>query len=538
MKKQFFIGIFVLLFPFLLWAQPEKVIPSAVKKVIVYPIGAQMESEVTFQVQKGQMKIKLPGLTTTLNEESIRIVSDGSFTILNVQYSIDYLNELDKGVEAEKLLEKINDLKNKIEDEQLWLKIIREKIDFLNVNRQITGKTEGVNAETFKMMTQIYGNNYETLTLDALKRERKIEEYNEELIKLNSQMETITNHTGIPSGTIVVTIDGEQAKTAKMRFSFFSWAASWSPTYDIRFTGFNKPLEITYFANIVQYTNIDWNNVELSLSTAKTQVSAQIPFLNPYYLEYKEDNIIQVVENNVSYEWNVLSDTSEIVETSLDFSVDFEESPTLTDFTSGTETIKEYKVENPQSIPSSTNFTSVTYGEGILNASYDYRSIPKLSENVFLIAQISDWGDAELNTGLAKLYLENSYVGKSNINTSHFTDTLDISFGVDNNVTVKREKVTTYSEKVFAGSTIKETVGYKITIRNNKSYQITTSVYDQIPISVDENIKVEMLEISDGQFDKESGKVVWKLDLKPNETKTVILKYSVKYPKDKQVKVQ
>jgi uncharacterized protein (TIGR02231 family) len=214
-------------------------------------------------------------------------------------------------------------------------------------------------------------------------------------------------------------------------------------------------------------------------------------------------------------------------------------SPTTTSFTSSTETIKEYKVSNLQSIPSNaSNFTSVTYGEGTLNASYDYRSIPKLSENVFLIAQISDWGDADLNSGFAKLYLENSYVGKSNINTQQFTDTLDISFGVDNNVTIKREKVTTFSEKVLAGSTIKETIGYKITIRNNKSYSITTSVYDQIPISVDENIKVEMLEISEGQFDKESGKVTWKLDLKPNETKTVIIKYSVKYPKDKQVKVQ
>ncbi|MBP1672411.1 MAG: hypothetical protein H6Q25_226 [Bacteroidetes bacterium] len=535
MKKLFYVGIMFLFLPLFIAAQPEKVIPSTVKKVIVYPAGAQLESEVTFPIQKGPMRIKLPGLTTTLNEESIRIISDGSFTILNVQYSIDYLNDLDKGAETQKLVDQIDDLKNKVEDEQLALKIIREKIDFLNVNRQITGKTEGVNAETFKTMNQIYGTNYETLNLEVLKRERKIQEYNETLIKLNAQLETVSNHTGIPSGTIVVTIDGEQAKTAKMRFSFFSWAASWSPTYDIRFTGFNKPLEITYFANIRQFTGIDWNNVELSLSTAKTQVSAQIPFLNPYYLAY-QDNVIEVAydfESDVStFMWDTLRLKTGGIPESYSYT------PTLTDFTSSTETIKEYKVENPQSIPSSTNFTSVTYGEGLLNASYDYRSIPKLSENVFLIAQISDWGDAELNTGLAKLYLENSYVGKSNINTSHFTDTLDISFGVDNNVTVKREKVTTYSEKVFAGSTIKETVGYKITIRNNKSYAITTSVFDQIPISVDENIKVEMLEISEGQFDKESGKVVWKLDLKPNETKTVILKYSVKYPKDKQVKVQ
>jgi len=89
MKKLFFIGIIFLIFPLFIGAQPEKVVPSAVKKVIVYPFGAQMESEVTFPLQKGQMRIKLPGLTTAINEESIRIISDGNFTILNVQYSVD-----------------------------------------------------------------------------------------------------------------------------------------------------------------------------------------------------------------------------------------------------------------------------------------------------------------------------------------------------------------------------------------------------------------------------------------------------------------
>jgi uncharacterized protein (TIGR02231 family) len=289
MKKLFFIGIIFLIFPLFIGAQPEKVVPSAVKKVIVYPFGAQMESEVTFPLQKGQMRIKLPGLTTAINEESIRIISDGNFTILNVQYSVDYLNDLDKGAETKKLLDQIDELNNKIEDEQLALKIIREKIDFLNVNRQISGKTEGVSAETFKNMNQIYATNYENLNLDALKRERKIQEYNEELDKLNAQLETVSTHIGIPSGTIVVTIDVDQPKTAKMKFSYFTWAASWTPTYDIRFTGFDKPLEVTYFANVRQYTDINWNNVELALSTAKTQISAQIPYLNPYFLEYQSE---------------------------------------------------------------------------------------------------------------------------------------------------------------------------------------------------------------------------------------------------------
>ena len=534
--KKLSIFLFVLLVsPIIMIAQVEKVLPSTIKKVTIYPQGAQIQNEVSFPIQKGQMKLKLTGLTYTINEESIRIVSDGSFTILNVQYQTDYINELDKDAETKKVMDKIEDLKSKIEEEEVWLKIIKEKIDFLTVNKQINGKNEAVNPETFKTMNQIYGSNFETLALDALKRQRLVQTYKDEMTKLTAQLQSISNQTGTPSGTIYVVIDGKQAKTAKLVFSYYTWSASWNPSYDIRFTGFNKPLEVTYFANIQQNTGIEWKDVDIVLSTAKTQVSAQIPYLNPYYLNYMQ--ILRTVNNNVSvsYDANYLSEetTKAPVAKGAGYF-----SPQQTDVSSSAQTVKEYIVQNPQTIPSSATFTAVTYGEGTLNAVYDYQTIPKLSENVYLIARILDWGKSDLNSGIAKLYLENSYVGKSNINTQSFNDTLDISFGVDNNVTIKRERITTFSEKTFAGSNIKETVGYKITVRNNKSYPVTTSVYDQIPISTDEKIVVDVLELTEGSLNKENGKVEWKLSLQPNETKTITIKYSVKYPKDKQVIVQ
>lgn len=539
MKKLSIILFLILVSPILIFAQFEKVLPSAIKKATIYPQGAQLQNEVSFPIQKGQMKIKLTGLTYNLNEESIRIISDGSFTILNVQYQTDYINELDKDAETKKLMDKIDELKSKVEEEEVWVKIIKEKIDFLTVNKQINGKNEAINPETFKTMNQIYGSNYETLALDALKRQRLIQKYKDELAKLTAQLQTISNQTGTPSGTIIVVIDGKQAKTAKMVFSYYTWNASWYPSYDIRFTGFNKPLEITYFANIQQNTGVEWKDVDIVLSSAKTQVSAQIPFLSPYYLTYFQP--VSVTNTSVYQKGAAVSYDMAVTEGSVNRGKDagyFSPAPQQSVASATSETVKEYIVQNPQTIISSQNTTAVTYGEGTLNAVYDYQTIPKLSENVYLIARILDWGKADLTSGMAKLYLENSYVGKSMINTSQFSDTLDISFGVDNNVTIKREKITTFSEKTFTGSNVKETVGFKITIRNNKSYAITTSVFDQIPISTDEKIVVDLIDSSNGNLTKETGKIEWKLNLQPNETKTVTIKYSVKYPKDKKVIVQ
>ena len=105
---------------------------------------------------------------------------------------------------------------------------------------------------------------------------------------------------------------------------------------------------------------------------------------------------------------------------------------------------------------------------------------------------------------------------------------MDISFGIDNNISVNREKIKEFSQSEFIGSNKKATYAWKLTMRNNKPYAIKAKLFDQVPVSSNKEIQVETLELSGGVMNENTGKVVWTIDLKPNETKQVILKYSVK----------
>jgi len=136
------------------------------------------------------------------------------------------------------------------------------------------------------------------------------------------------------------------------------------------------------------------------------------------------------------------------------------------------------------------------------------------------------------------VYLENSYVGKSLINTQLFNDTLELSFGNDNNISIKRERVSEFTEDQFIGANRKETVGYKISVRNNKSYAVNVSLTDQVPVSSTKEIQVEVLEISGAKMDAGTGKLEWKVPLQPDETKEFTIRYSVRYPKDKRVMLE
>jgi len=81
----------------------------------------------------------------------------------------------------------------------------------------------------------------------------------------------------------------------------------------------------------------------------------------------------------------------------------------------------------------------------------------------------------------------------------------------------------------------KEEYGYEIVIRNTKKEAITIVVEDQYPISQNSSLEVELIESTGAVIDTTKGKLTWKLDVASAETKKLILKYSVKYPKDKKV---
>lgn len=598
MKKLTAIIGLVVFFHAFSFGQIEKEIYSTIKKVTVYTQGAQIEREAIVSLQQGPMILKLVGLSPYIKKESIRIDGEGSYSILNVQHQNDYLNELDKNKEIESLKNKIEELQYKVEDEGTWLKIIKDKLDFLNVNKEISGKDQALNPETFKTLNTVYGSNIETLNLESLKRQRLINDYQKEIIKLNNQLNSLNSKSDLPSGTIIITIEAKQTKSSKLSLNYLVDNASWYPSYDIRFQGVNKPLTVTYKANIKQNTGIDWKNVNLILSTAKTDISAQIPEFAPFYLQFYFPEISQalqgkvagveitdasgnpgagseirirgnksingnnepiyvvdgVPQNNISSinpndidKIEVLKDASAtavygskgsngvvLVTTKQNK----EKSSIPLTITSKRETSNEYFVEAPQTIQSNDKNVSVSFKETDLNAKYEYQSIPSLSENVFLIGKIVDWYKAEFIDGEANVYLENSFVGKSSIDTKQFKDTLEISFGADNNISIKRERLTEFTENQLIGPNRKETLAFKITVRNNKSYPITTKIIDQIPVSTTKEIQVDTIDLSGGVLEKDSGKVVWEIGLNSNESKELVIKYSVKYPKTKKVIIE
>ena len=191
----------------------------------------------------------------------------------------------------------------------------------------------------------------------------------------------------------------------------------------------------------------------------------------------------------------------------------------------------EYSIEIPYTIPSDGEDYGIRIKEVVLPVDYVNYAIPKLDPDVFLAADIENWTKLDLLSGKASIYYRGTFIGESRISSDLTSDTLSVSLGRDDKIILEREGNKEMNDKRVIGNNIKETLGWDITIKNNKTSKIKIIVEDQIPISEKKSIVVELLESSNARVDEKTGKLTWEIELEPNEKRVVMYKYSVKYPK-------
>ncbi|MFY0594737.1 mucoidy inhibitor MuiA family protein [Roseivirga sp.] len=190
-----------------------------------------------------------------------------------------------------------------------------------------------------------------------------------------------------------------------------------------------------------------------------------------------------------------------------------------------------YKIKHPYSIPSTGQTETVEIQTLEVYADYKYSTSPKARENAFLVAEIPDWEELKLLDGESNLYFEESFVGKSIIDTNIGKDTLDISLGKDEGIVVSRKRLKEFEKNKIFSNKKRDERTFEITVVNTKSTKINLNVYDQLPIIPNKNYKVNIVDIAAAKHNKETGLLTWELQLEPGAKKVIRFRYSVDYPK-------
>lgn len=534
MKK--LILTFILLITFIRYASAdiEKDIKAGLKHVTVYPDRAQLTHETTVEIAAGKSVLKLGGLSPYIDAQSIQVKGYGDFMVLSVNLENNYLQNLEELPEIKNIRNQIEALQLKVEDEKAAITVLKEKEAFLKANQNIlVAKQTAATTEQLKSMMDMYTSSMELVTMTVLKKNRLIKDYEKQIAALQNQINDRKEKQNLPSGEISVSISSEKPVSGKLTFAYVVSNAGWYPSYDIRVDDITKPVNIFYKANVFQNTGVDWKDVKLSFSNATPWIAGDVPTLYPWFIDYYTPAPRMLIRGVASAKKSEAPAMMEVAADNM-MAKEAEAAPITVEKQVGETTIT-FDIAVPYSVISDGKVQTIEIQRTTSPAEYKYVTTPKISPLAYLTGNITDWAKQSLQSGEATLYFENTFIGKSSLNVNQLSDTLTLSLGTDNSILVKREKRKDFTSKKVIGANKTDIYSFLITIRNNKQNQIKITLNDQIPVSSNSGITVEAVELTNGRLNSQTGQVKWDLEIKPSETKQIVLTYSVKYPKDKTI---
>ena len=530
--------LFAVLIAIVITASPlegqEKYLESPISHVTVFRQGAQLTGDLPVSVKAGTWDYVAGGLSPYIDPNSIQVRGEGDFMIMGVSHRNNYLANPAETETVRTLRGKIKALELKIEDEETAMGILKEKELFLKSNYDVVSSKSAITPEQLKALIEIYSTNIESLRTAILKKQRIIKDYRDEKEQLEKQLTGSLDKSRMPTGEIVVTVSGSKAVTGKLSLSYMVMNAGWRPSYDIRVDDISDPAVIIYKANIWQNSGIDWKDVKISLSNATPMTAGALPNLDPWFVDFYTPTVmlrgLQGKAAGIS-----VSSKRENAPLANDDEMMLQESAPPPVTVSESNISFSFDVNVPKTIASGGKTETVELQRLSVPATYSYAATPKLATSAYLMGYITDWEKYNLLAGESNIYFSNTFTGKGFINTAELTDTLPVSLGADNNITVKRERRTDYTSQKLIGANRVETMSFLISVRNNKSKAATVRLLDQIPLSQNSTITVDAVDLSGGKYNSTTGEIIWDLVIQPRETREIILTYSVKYPKNKKV---
>ncbi|MDR2467050.1 MAG: mucoidy inhibitor MuiA family protein [Prevotellaceae bacterium] len=513
---------------------------TAIGGVTVFIRGAEVQREAFISLKAGAQRVIFENLPQGINSQSIQVAGTGNFTILGVSHKRGYTDDSKpaaKTKEVEDLEKMLEKLEEKAEMQQAALNDLEDETAMLKKNEAIGGSQTGVNIDELKKFTEFFRSRLTELTKNKLEINRKLRETSAEMQRLQNRLKESEAVSRKTTSSIAVDVAASAAVQAKFSVTYLVLDAGWTASYDLRVSDINNPVELTYKANVYQNTGEDWKNVKPVFSTANPTLGNSKPALSPWYLSFDAPAPDDAHQNFkiMPRHLNQKDDFSEREREILE-----EESAVSTaDLTTVQEnqTSVEFAIAVPYTIPGDGQTYSVELAKHSLPAIYEYYAVRKLEKDVFLLARITGWEKLDLLSGSANIFFEGKFTGQSYIETRQTNNVLALSLGRDKNITVTRIRKKDYSEKQFLGGNITETREWDLTVHNRKRQPIRIIVEDQLPVSTGKEIKIEALNISNAETDDDTGKLTWVFELKPAESRSMNVKYSVRYPKNKQLNI-
>ncbi|HYG14687.1 MAG TPA: DUF4139 domain-containing protein [Bacteroidia bacterium] len=499
----------------------EKEVTTSISEVTLYLTGATITRTAQVDIDAGFTTLVISGLSSQLDSRSIQVGLGTDVSILSVtDKSLTTIDEKKLPI-LRFLTDSIEMVKYEMELERNTYFALDQELSLILANKSIGGANSGVEVPELEEALILYRKELPEIKKKLLLSTMRLKKLQTNLDTLNNRYYEFKRNNERYVQQVSLTVSSDNRVTAPLTISYYVGNAGWTPKYDIRALKVDEPVTLAYKAEMRQNTGENWDGVRVILSTNNPMYTPALPSLYTNFIELNEYYNNSRAENTYRLQDQMKKEKNQ-----------FE--PAFADDAYKNNLINsDINIEIPFKVRlKSDNQPMVTeVNKHQLPVVYKFFTVPKAELATFMKANITGWEEVNLIYGEANLYLEGTYLGKTNINPETIEDTLSVYMGKDRRIVVKRNKVKEKSGKNFFGNKITQTVEWEIEVRNTKKEAVTVEIQDQIPVSKDESLAVEKDNLGGAELNEETGLLTWYRTLQPGETIKLRFGFTLKYPK-------
>ena len=371
--------------------------------------------------------------------------------------------------------------------------------------------------------------------------ERKQRELDREIARLEA------DRSAKPPARLEVRIDlaAAAATRATLRVTYSVRQARWAPLYDARLdTGAKdrKPaLELVRRAEITQSTGEDWSNVALGVSTVRIARGGSAPELNSLIVQYPQvprplgvGTVSELARPAPALRSAQMAKAADALD-QRDRADEQQAVAEVGDFQAT------FKIPGRVSVGASEGAKSLRIATAVIAPDLTIRSVPVLDPTAFLETSFRQAEDAPLLPGRVSIYRDGVFVGRGKIAAAGKDETVRLGFGADDKVKIERTVVRRNegSAGLIVTTSKTDERAFKTSVRNGHDFPLRIAIEDQLPVSENEDIVVEMLPSSTPptatNLRDRRGVLEWAYEAKAGEVRDINFAWRVRWPKDKGV---
>jgi uncharacterized protein (TIGR02231 family) len=524
-------------------------IQSQIVSVTVYTDKALVTRQGKVSLTGSERELVIPLLPVTLEPESVRVTGKGTVQVRLLAVSCDRIYT------TEPVAERVAQITRQIEQLKTEKRHLQAQVDALTLQSQfIAGlreKTEEPFAQSLSRKNlslsetldflNFLGSQYSEYAIASAECASQQQELDQQIQALRNSLQSIQTPHPKESFTLVVSVEVTEPGEFDLEISYMVNRASWQPLYDLRLDTTSKIVNLSYLAEITQNTGEDWQDVNLTLSTAKPGLGTLPPKLHPWYIDTLNPPVAPTMRRKLaSPSLPAIAATPAPTPAGMlpeaELEEDFIQAKPLVTEVAKEGSIVTFKLNGGGNIPSDGAPHKSTIFNDNYPCEFQYVAIPRLVSFAYLEANVKNNPDgATLLAGTANIFRDDMFIGTTELENTAPGQEFELNLGIDEGLKIERDLVERQVDKKLMGNQRRTTYAYRLVVTNLLNQETHLKLTEQLPISRNEQIKIRLTRSNPQIPLSEMGILEWRLTIPPQQKQEVYYQFTVEHSPDLRV---